>query len=142
MDKDYTVALFELLSKFPLHEVTSALAIILIFTFIVTSADSTTHIVSGMATGGVENPKRKHKLVWGILIGAISVSLTVAGGLTSLQTASVVTGLPFSIILFLMIFSLMNALRREPTKYFKMTHIDDDKDFSRTIEDRERDHEM
>ena len=95
-----------------------------------------------MATGGVENPKRKHKLVWGILIGAISVSLTVAGGLTSLQTASVVTGLPFSIILFLMIFSLMNALRREPTKYFKMTHIDDDKDFSRTIEDRERDHEM
>ncbi len=41
-----------------------------------------------------------------------------------------------------MIFSLMNALRREPTKYFKMTHIDDDKDFSRTIEDRERDHEM
>lgn len=142
VDQDYTVALFELLSKFPLYELTSALAIILIFTFIVTSADSTTHIVSGMATGGVENPKRKHKMVWGILIGAISVALTVAGGLTSLQTASVVTGLPFSIILLLMIFSLMNALRREHTKHFKMTHIDDEKDFSRTIEERERDNEM
>ncbi|REH89751.1 BCCT family transporter [Staphylococcus felis] len=142
VDKDYTVALFELLSKFPLHEVTSALAIILIFTFIITSADSTTHIVSGMATGGVENPKRKHKMVWGILIGAISVSLTVAGGLTSLQTASVVTGLPFSIILLLMIFSLMNALRREHIKHFKMTHIDDEKDFSKTIEERESDNEM
>ncbi|MFO3687972.1 BCCT family transporter [Staphylococcus felis] len=142
VDKDYTVALFELLSKFPLHEVTSALAIILIFTFIITSADSTTHIVSGMATGGVENPKRKHKMVWGILIGAISVSLTVAGGLTSLQTASVVTGLPFSIILLLMVFSLMNALRREHIKHFKMTHIDDEKDFSKTIEERESDNEM
>ncbi|MDU0477455.1 BCCT family transporter [Staphylococcus chromogenes] len=142
VDQDYTVALFELLSKFPLYEVTSALTIILIFTFIVTSADSTTHIVSGMATGGVENPKRKHKMVWGILIGAISVALTVAGGLTSLQTASVVTGLPFSIILLLMIFALMNALRREHTKHFQMSHIDDEKDFSRTIEERERDNEM
>ncbi|MGV3042878.1 BCCT family transporter [Staphylococcus rostri] len=142
VDKDYTVALFELLRNFPLYEVTSGLAIILIFTFIVTSADSTTHIVSGMATGGVENPKRKHKLVWGLLIGGISVALTVAGGLTSLQTASVVTGLPFSIILLLMIFSLMRALRREPTEHFKMTHIEDEKDFTKTIEEREKNDEM
>ena len=142
VDKDYTVALFELLRHFPLYEVTSALAIILIFTFIVTSADSTTHIVSGMATGGVENPKRKHKVVWGLLIGGISVALTVAGGLTSLQTASVVTGLPFSIILLLMIFSLMRALHREPTKHFQMTHIEDEKDFSKTIEEREKNDEM
>ncbi|SUM58076.1 glycine betaine transporter [Staphylococcus microti] len=142
VDKDYTVALFELLRHFPLYEVTSALAIILIFTFIVTSADSTTHIVSGMATGGVENPKRKHKVVWGLLIGGISVALTVAGGLTSLQTASVVTGLPFSIILLLMIFSLMRALHREPTEHFQMTHIEDEKDFSKTIEEREKNDEM
>ncbi|MGV3244486.1 BCCT family transporter [Staphylococcus sp. 11261D007BR] len=142
VDQDYTIALFELLSKFPLYEVTSSLAIILIFTFLITSADSTTHIVSGMATGGVENPSKKHKMVWGILIGAISVALTVAGGLTSLQTASVVTGLPFSIILLLMIFSLMNALRREHTRHFKMSHIEDEKDFSKTIEEREHDNEM
>ncbi|EKU47186.1 BCCT family transporter [Staphylococcus massiliensis] len=137
VDKDYSVALFELLSKFPLYEVTSALAIVLIFTFLVTSADSTTHIVSGMATGGVKNPKRKHKLIWGILIGAISVAMTIAGGLTSLQTAAVVTGLPFAIILLLMIISLMRALKREDIKHFKMKHIDDDKDFSLTLEERE-----
>ncbi|WP_193018407.1 BCCT family transporter [Staphylococcus equorum] len=139
VDQDYTVALFELLSKFPLADITSALAIALIFIFIVTSADSTTHIVSGMATGGIANPKTKHKIIWGILIGAISVSMTIAGGLTSLQTASVVTGLPFSIILLLMIVSLMRALRREPTKHFKMTHIDDDKDYSIPLEQREDD---
>ena len=55
-----------------------------------------------MATGGSENPKVKHKVIWGLPIGAISVAMTIAGGLTSLQTASVVTGLPFSIILLLM----------------------------------------
>ena len=74
VDKDYTVALFELLSKFPLSDITSGLAILLIFLFIVTSADSTTHIVAGMATGGSENPKIKHKVIWGLLIGAISVN--------------------------------------------------------------------
>lgn len=140
VDKDYTVALFELLSKFPIADITSALAIALIFIFIITSADSTTHIVAGMATGGIANPKIKHKIIWGILIGAISVSMTIAGGLTSLQTASVVTGLPFSIILLLMIFSLMRALRREPTEHFKMTYINDDKDYSIPLEERETNH--
>ena len=112
VDKDYTVALFELLSKFPLADITSILAVVLIFLLIVTSADSTTHIVAGMATGGSENPKVKHKVIWGLLIGAISVAMTIAGGLTSLQTASVVTGLPFSIILLLMTLSIMRASQK------------------------------
>ena len=141
VDKDYTVALFELLSKFPLADITSILAIALIFIFIITSADSTTHIVAGMATGGLANPKVKHKIIWGILIGAISVSMTIAGGLTSLQTASVVTGLPFSIILLLMIFSLMRALKREHTKHFQMSYINDEKDYSIPLEERESDGE-
>ena len=137
VDKDYTVALFELLSKFPLADITSIIAVVLIFLLIVTSADSTTHIVAGMATGGSENPKVKHKVIWGLLIGAISVAMTIAGGLTSLQTASVVTGLPFSIILLLMTLSIMRALRREHTKHFQMSYIDDDKDYSIPLEQRE-----
>ena len=137
VDKDYTVALFELLSKFPLADITSILAVVLIFLLIVTSADSTTHIVAGMTTGGSENPKLKHKVIWGLLIGAISVAMTIAGGLTSLQTASVVTGLPFSIILLLMTLSIMRALRREHTKHFQMSYIDDDKDYSIPLEQRE-----
>ena len=111
----------------------------LIFLFIVTSADSTTHIVAGMATGGSENPKIKHKVIWGLLIGAISVAMTIAGGLTSLQTASVVTGLPFSIILLLMTISIMRALRREHTKHFQMSYVNDDKDYSILLEKREKD---
>lgn len=138
VDKDYTVALFELLSKFPLADITSILAVVLIFLLIVTSADSTTHIVAGMATGGSENPKVKHKVVLGLLIGAISVAMTIAGGLTSLQTASVVTGLPFSIILLLMTLSIMRALRREHTKHFQMSYINDDKDYSIPLEQREQ----
>lgn len=138
VDKDYSVALFELLKQFPISDITSILAIALIFIFIVTSADSTTHIVASMATGGVDNPNVKDKVIWGLLIGAISVTMTIAGGLTSLQTASLVTGLPFSIILVLMIFAIMGALRREPTKHFQMSYIDDEKDFSIPLEKREK----
>ncbi|GAB1612445.1 MULTISPECIES: BCCT family transporter [Mammaliicoccus] len=134
---DYTVALFSLLSHFPLYEFTSILAIILIFLFLVTSADSTTFILSSMSDRGSITPPFKYKLVWGILIGAISVAMTLAGGLESLQTASIVAGLPFAFILFMMIFSIMKALRREPTKHFKMTYIDDDTDFSKSLEERE-----
>ncbi len=138
VDKDYSVALFELLQQFPISDITSVLAIALIFIFIVTSADSTTHIVASMATGGVDNPKVQHKVIWGLLIGAISVTMTIAGGLTSLQTASLVTGLPFSIILVLMIFSIMRALHREPTEHFQMTYIEDDTDYSIPLEKREQ----
>ncbi|MGV3128123.1 BCCT family transporter [Staphylococcus simulans] len=138
VDKDYSVALFELLKQFPISDITSILAIALIFIFIVTSADSTTHIVASMATGGVDNPNIKDKVIWGLLIGAISVTMTIAGGLTSLQTASLVTGLPFSIILILMIVSIMRALRREHTKHFQMSYIDDDTDYSIPLEKREK----
>ena len=79
----------------------------------------------------------KHKVIWGLPIGAISVAMTIAGGLTSLQTASVVTGLPFSIILLLMTLSIMRALRREHTKHFQMSYIDDDKDYSIPLEQRD-----
>lgn len=137
VDKDYTIALFELLSKFPMADITSALAIALIYIFIITSADSTTHIVASMATGGLTHPKTIHKVIWGILIGAVSIAMTLAGGLTSLQTASVVTGLPFSIILLLMVFSIMKALRREPIEHFKMTYVEDDTDYSIPLERRE-----
>ena len=134
---DYTVALFSLLSHFPFYEATSVLAIILIFLFLVTSADSTTFILSSMSDRGSVTPPFKYKIVWGTLIGAISVSMTLAGGLESLQTASIVAGLPFAFILFLMMFSIMKALRREPSEHFKMTYIKDDTDFSKSLEERE-----
>ena len=60
------------------------------------------------------------------------------GGLTSLQTASVVTGLPFSIILLLMTISIMRALRREHTKHFQMSYVNDDKDYSIPLENAKR----
>jgi len=49
----------------------------------------------------------------GILEGVIAALLLFSGGLKPLQTASVVGGFPFMIIMVLMLFCLFKALRAE-----------------------------
>lgn len=114
-----TAALFALFDQLPMTTIFSALAILLIFTFLVTSADSATFIVAGMTSGNTENPQMRLKIIWGVLLGLLTVTLIIAGGLTSLQAASLLAGLPFGIVLILMIVSVSKALRREPNDSMK-----------------------
>src|SRR5699024_3487149 len=109
-----TAALFALFDQLPMTALFSALAILLIFTFLVTSADSATFIVAGMTSGNTESPDIRLKIIWGVLLGLLTVTLIIAGGLTSLQAASLLAGLPFGIILILMIVSVSKSMRREP----------------------------
>lgn len=116
---DQTAALFTMFEQLPMAEITSLLAIILIFTFLVTSADSATFIVAGMTSGSTENPALRLKILWGILLGFLTISLILAGGLSSLQAASLLAGLPFTLILIMMIFAVSKSLRRESNEAMK-----------------------
>ncbi|WP_257713876.1 BCCT family transporter [Nosocomiicoccus ampullae] len=116
VQEDETRALFELFNTMPFTTLTSIVAILLIFLFLVTSADSATFIVSGMSLGDTENPPLRMKVLWGVLLGVLTIALIIAGGLTSLQAASLLAGLPFAIVLILMIFSVLRSIRREPNK--------------------------
>ncbi|WP_231634303.1 BCCT family transporter [Salinicoccus sp. YB14-2] len=116
---DQTAALFTMFDTLPMSQITSALAILLIFTFLVTSADSATFIVAGMTSGSTENPALRLKILWGILLGFLTITLILAGGLSSLQAASLLAGLPFTIVLILMIFSVSKSLRRESNEAMK-----------------------
>src|SRR5690625_2009452 len=92
----------------------SVLAILLIFTFLVTSADSATYILGSMTTGGSINPPVFQKLVWGVLISAIAGVLLLAGGLDALQTASLVAAVPFTVVVLIMIIAIVKMLKKEP----------------------------
>lgn len=116
---DETAALFTLFAQLPLTEVFSALTILLIFTFLVTSADSATFIVSGMSIGSTENPPIRMKVLWGVLLGFLTIALILAGGLQSLQAASLLAGLPFTVILILMIIAVTRSMKREPNETMK-----------------------
>lgn len=114
VDKDVTSALFVTLEGLPFSFLLSLLSIVLVITFLVTSADSATYILASMTTKGNLFPPLIVKTVWGVLIAAIAAVLLYAGGLEALQTASLVSALPFTVLLILLIFAVLKLLKSEP----------------------------
>lgn len=113
VSQDYTSAMFVFLEGFPLKTVTSAATLLLIATFLITSADSATHVLASMSSNGSLEPKLRVKIIWGVLLAAITLTLLLAGGLKSLQAGSIVAGLPFTILLILMMFAIIKVLKIE-----------------------------
>ena len=113
VDRDVALALFELYEHLPLNSMLSVLSILLIFTFLVTSADSATYILAGMVSRGHPHPSQALKVFWGGMMSLIAAVLLAAGGLSSLQTASLVAALPFAALLILLMAALVRLLRSE-----------------------------
>ncbi|MDD9269399.1 BCCT family transporter [Paenibacillus sp. GCM10023248] len=112
-EKDVTSALFLTLEQLPLGHIIAFMATLLIITFFVTSADSATFVLGMLSTKGNPNPSNKVKIVWGLLQSSIAIVLLISGGLSGLQTASIVAAVPFAIIIIGMCISLMIALRQD-----------------------------
>ncbi|MDG5472916.1 BCCT family transporter [Jeotgalibacillus sp. ET6] len=113
VNNDVTSALFVTFDELPLSFILSTLSILLILTFLVTSADSATYIISSMTTDGSLNPPLPVRIIWGVLMGAIAAVLLIASGLEGLQTASLISALPFTVILILMVYTLFKLLRKD-----------------------------
>ncbi|MFC3040193.1 BCCT family transporter [Virgibacillus xinjiangensis] len=107
------VALFSVLEHIPMGTFLSVIAILLISTFFITSADSATFVLGMQTTGGSLYPPRTVKFVWGIIQSGAAAVLLWQGGLAALQTASIIAAFPFAIIMILIVFSLVKALREE-----------------------------
>ena len=85
----------------------------LVLTFFVTSSDSGSLVIDIITAGGKGNPPKAQRIYWASLEGVVAAILLLGGGLTALQTAAISAGLPFSILLMLMILSLHKALAGE-----------------------------
>lgn len=113
VNTDLTVALFQMLDQLPLTFIASLIGIALIFIFLITSADSATFIMASMTSNGTPNPTMFLKIVWGILMAAIASVLLFTDGLNTLQTASLISALPFTVVVLMLIASLAKMLRTE-----------------------------
>lgn len=111
--KDVSTALFALFDTLPLGGGLAILATLLISSFFITSADSATYVLGMQSSRGDSNPSNPVKLTWGILQALIAVALLLSGGLSGLQSASVLAALPFSAIMLGMCWSLYRALSQE-----------------------------
>lgn len=106
-------ALFELLRGYPFAGFSAILAVFLIFIFFVTSSDSGSLVIDIITAGGDLDPPVAQRIFWAITEGVVAAVLTIGGGLTALQTASIATGLPFAVVLLAMAYCLVKAFREE-----------------------------
>ena len=89
----------------------AVLIVVLLMTFLVTSADSAVLIVNTINAAGDEGPKaRPHILFWGAALALVVGGLLISGGTGAIQTAMVIGALPFSIVMALMALSLIKAI--------------------------------
>ena len=113
VQENVAVAIYSLLEQFPFALVSNTVAVVLVISFFVTSSDSGSLVVDAFTSGGKLNSPVVQRVFWAGMEGAVAAVLLVGGGLAALQTASISTGLPFSVLLFIMGFSLWKGLHSE-----------------------------
>jgi len=110
---DVSTALFEMLQYFPLTTLLSIVGIILVTIFFVTSSDSGSLVVDHLTSGGKLDSPVPQRVFWAIMEGVVAGVLLIGGGLSTLQTASITTGLPFAFVLLIGVYSLYIGLSQE-----------------------------
>ena len=113
------VTLGEMLSGGMLTALT-IMCVVLIMTFLVTSADSGILVMNTIMSGGDQLVGNKHKVVWGVILTAVIGTLLIAGSagdgadpLEALKNAMIIGALPFTIVMGLMCIALGKALYRD-----------------------------
>lgn len=107
---NHAVALFEFYDLLPASTFLSVITVFLIITFFVTSSDSGSLVVDSIASGGAHETPIWQRVFWASLEGIIAATLLLAGGLSALQTMSILAALPFAIIMLLAVAGLWRAL--------------------------------
>ena len=89
----------------------SVVVVVLLLTYLVTSADSAVLIINTINAAGDEGPKaRPHILFWGAALALVVGGLIIAGGLGAIKTAMVIGALPFSLVMVLLCASLIKGI--------------------------------
>ncbi len=107
------VLLFVFFEQFPLATPLCVLALVMVVIFFITSADSGILVMNSIASGNKTNTPQWQNAFWGILLAVISIALLSAGGINSLQTMTLITALPFGIIMLILCLCLFKALRTD-----------------------------
>ncbi len=112
---DLPLQLFAMLDNLPLAGITSFIGIMLVIVFFVTSSDSGSLVIDTITSGGKVDAPAPQRVFWCVFEGVIAVVLLLsAGGLSSLQSMVISTGLPFTVLLLIMCVALWRGLASEP----------------------------
>ncbi len=110
---------YPLFEALPLGGLLTALFLLLVLLFLITSADSSTLALGMLTTGGAKRPSTINRVIWGFLIGALASLLIVTGGVESLQAAAIITGGPFSVITLIAVASMALAFGTQRSLFLR-----------------------
>lgn len=97
----------------------TVMCVVLIMTFLVTSADSGILVMNTIMSAGSEETTVKHRIVWGVILTLVIGTLLVAGTsgdadpMEALRSAMIIGALPFTMVMGLMCVALAKALYRD-----------------------------
>lgn len=116
VQSDVSLALFKFLEHFPFSDLLSGLAILMVVIFFITSSDSSAMVIDLLASKGEGKTPVWQRVFWSCTIGLVALVLMLAGGLKALQTATIATALPFSVVLLVSGYGMLKALALDATK--------------------------
>lgn len=111
--------LFGVFNEIPFGIVLSLIALVLIASFFITSADSATFVLGMQTSFGSLEPSNVVKVTWGIAQSLIAFVLLFAGGgngadaLNAIQSAAIISALPFSFVVIMMMTSFYKDANKE-----------------------------
>ncbi|MEB6322650.1 BCCT family transporter [Staphylococcus xylosus] len=111
--------LFGVFNEIPLGMILSIIALVLIASFFITSADSATFVLGMQTTYGSLEPSNVVKMTWGVAQSLIAFVLLFAGGgngaeaLNAIQSAAIISALPFSFVVIMMMISFYKDANQE-----------------------------
>lgn len=116
---DPAVGIYALLEQFPAAPATIGLAIFVGLLFYVTSADSGALVLSNLTSrlhqAGDDGPIWL-RIFWAAATGLLTIGMLIAGGIATLQSGTIIMGLPFSLVMFGVMFAFYKVLRTEGQK--------------------------
>ncbi len=116
---DAAMGMFALFEYYPYSSVLSIAGVLIGLVFFITSADSGALVLANLSSRGMTNDTDAPvwlRLFWAAATGLITLGLLFAGGFSSLQSVSVIAGLPFSIVLVLYMVAMWKSLKEEGNK--------------------------
>jgi choline/glycine/proline betaine transport protein len=107
---------FMLVEEYPASGVVIALGTFVGLLFYITSADSGALVMGNLCSHlrhVQEDCAAWQRIVWAAVTGLLTIAVLAVGGIYALQYATVIMGLPFAIVMILVMWGLFKALRRE-----------------------------
>lgn len=109
-------AIVEILKSLPMSFLVLPFFAVLGFIFLATSLDSATYILASITTKELsagQEPARWNRMLWGMVLAALAISLLLIGGLNVIQTSSVIVSVPVILLYGLLTASLLKWLKED-----------------------------